>query len=107
MAVSSSESVSVVYEEFFVFPSQTVSLSTKHCIAKCKLCLKKYKYTLLTTKGNLLKHLQTLHSKALCEHKEERLRLLKSNQSSLITTGSLVKKQSEFKNQDYILTSIV
>ena len=43
----------------------------------------------------------------LCANTEERLRLLKSNQSSLTTTGFLVKKQSEFKNQDYILTSIV
>ena len=41
---------SVVYTDFFVFPNKATK--KEDCSAKCKVCLKNYKYT-LTTKGNI------------------------------------------------------
>lgn len=99
---SSQSSVSVNYESFFVFPS-AVSM-VKDCVATCKLCKKKYKYT-LTTKGNLLKHLKTAYSTARLEHKREQIDLRSQSQTTLATNGSIVRKQMEFKNQEAIIGS--
>ena len=100
-------SVSVTYSDFFDLP--TWSGSSKDCQAKCKVCSRTYKYT-LTTKGNLLKHLQTSHGSLLNEHKEKKRHSLESGQSTLTSDGqcSISRRESkEFKNQDVILTSLV
>ena len=57
----------VDYTVFFSSPSPP-PLNNKDCVARCKTCSKPYKYT-LTTKGNLLKHLQTSHGQPLEQHK--------------------------------------
>jgi hypothetical protein len=72
--------------EFFTFPVPN-AVKKEDCVAKCKVCLKCYKYT-LTTKGNLLKHLQTKHEEVIEKHKEEqaerlRLRLQNTAQTTL------------------------
>ena len=102
--IKMADAAPVVYTDFFVFPD--VVKTKEDCSAKCKLCFKPYKYT-LTTKGNLLKHLQTKHKPALDKHKEEQLRLNESHQITLSPCGSLVKKQTDFKKQEIILTSVV
>ena len=61
--------VCVKYDTFFLLPDKRPTAPSK-CIAKCKLCQKQYKYT-LTSKGNLLKHLEIAHFKKLHDHKEE------------------------------------
>jgi hypothetical protein len=51
------------YEEFFEFPANQPT-ANKDCTAKCKVCprgSKPKRYT-LTSKGNLLKHLSSLHN---------------------------------------------
>ena len=91
----------VNYDVFFVLPSKPDAPSK--CIAKCKLCLKPYKYT-LSSKGNLLKRLQTSHPKKLHDHKLERSK----PHHTLSRDGSLVRpKESSFKNQDKLVTCIV
>ena len=67
--VISKACVSVKYSTFFELPDKRPTAPSK-CIAKCKLCQKNYKYT-LTSKGNLLKHLETAHNKKLLDHREE------------------------------------
>uniref|UniRef100_A0A1X7TDU9 Uncharacterized protein n=1 Tax=Amphimedon queenslandica TaxID=400682 RepID=A0A1X7TDU9_AMPQE len=65
--------VTVKYEEFFHLPLTKPSKASK-CLAKYKFCpdgTQPYKYT-LTTKGNLLKHLQSSHEQLLKEHRKER-----------------------------------
>ena len=52
-------SVWINYNEFFIFPQPPPKLN-KDCLAKCNLCNKSFKYS-LTTKGNLLHHLETSH----------------------------------------------
>ena len=95
--------VSIDYPQFFYLPD--VAPTTKEeCRAKCKLCSKFYKYT-LTTKGNLLKHMQTKHKQVLDKHKEEQL--TQSHQTTLSPRGSLVRKQIDFNKQENILTSAV
>ena len=56
---SDTTKVCVDYNEFFDLPDSRPQSNSK-CRARCKLCRKVYKYN-LTTKGNLLKHLQTAH----------------------------------------------
>ena len=100
-------SVSVTYTDFFDLPAR--SGSSKDCQAKCKVCSHTSKHT-LTTKGNLLKHLQTSHGSLLNEHEEKKQRSLESGQGTLTSDGqcSISRKESrEFKNQDVILTSLV
>ena len=75
--------------------------------AKCKLCHRTYKFT-LTSKGNLLKHLQTTHPNKLREHKEEQAKLTSANQQKFNKDGTFIPRTKEpFRNQDKILTSIV
>ena len=62
-----SDKVRVNYKEFFEHPETRPTTHFK-CLARCRLCRKVYKFT-LTTKGNLLKHLQTAHTRNLCDHK--------------------------------------
>ena len=105
--------VNVDYHQFFTFPD-VAPKKNEECKAKCKLChktKKPYKYT-LTTKGNLLKHLQIKHKHALARHKEEQRQQLRLNESSqttlsLSSSGTLVRKQIEFRKQDAIVTSAV
>ena len=91
------------YSFFFKLPTRPQM--NKDCVAKCKTCLKDYKFT-LTTKGNLLKHLQTSHSHLLRNHREERQRQLASSNQMLLTSDVQAKKKPEFKNQDKIATSV-
>ena len=73
-------------------------LTNKDCKARCKICSRQYRYT-LTSKGNLLKHLQTSHGQQLKQHKEER-------QSQQMTSGQLLltddvgsaRRRQEFRN---------
>ena len=62
----------------------------------------------MNSKGNLLKHLQNLHGKLLREHKEERCKNQKKQQT-LEKDCTLAKQSNKesFKNQDKIVTSIV
>ena len=62
----------------------------------------------MNSKGNLLKHLQDLHGKLLREHKEERCKNQKKQQT-LEKDCTLAKQSNKesFKNQDKIVTSIV
>ena len=75
--------------------------------AKCKLCHHTYKFT-LTSKGNLLKHLQTTHPDKLRDHKEEQAKLISVTQQKFNKDGIFIRRTKEpFRNQDKILTSIV
>lgn len=51
--------VRVDYKEFFELSCRWPTTNC-NCLARCKLCWKSYKF-ILTTKGNLLKDLQTTH----------------------------------------------
>ena len=101
-------SVFVKYEEFFELPKSP--RSNEECSAKCRLCPpghKPYKYT-LNSKGNLLKHLQTVHLQRLRDHKERRSKEAteaSSSQRTLEKNGSLSRQS--FKKQEIIATSIV
>ena len=66
--------VCVNYQEFFDLPDSRPRSKLKW-IARCKLCRKPYKYN-LTTKGNLLKHLQAAHKRNLEAHKQKRAKEL-------------------------------
>ncbi len=96
---------SIDYSTFFNLPARPQMI--KDCVAKCKACRKDYKFT-LTTKGNLLKHLQTSHSHLLKSHREERQRQLEScNHYQLLLTSDIqTKKRADFKKQDKIATSV-
>uniref|UniRef100_A0A1X7VFF3 BED-type domain-containing protein n=1 Tax=Amphimedon queenslandica TaxID=400682 RepID=A0A1X7VFF3_AMPQE len=75
--------------------------------AKCKLCHHTYKFT-LTSKGNLLKHLQTTHPDKLRDHKEEQAKLISVTEQKFNKDGTFIPRTKEpFRNQDKILTSIV
>ena len=108
---SDTTKVCVDYKEFFDLPDCRPQSKSK-CKARCKLCRKVYKYN-LTTKGNLLKHLQTAHKQNLKAHKQKRAEELAkpglpSNQCVLNKDGSVKKVVKEpFRNQDKIVTSIV
>ena len=101
--------VTVKYEEFFHLPLKPSKAS--ECLAKCKLCpdgTQPYKYT-LTTKGNLLKHLQSSHEQLLKEHRKERekdrmQRQLHASRTQLKLTST---SAGNFAKQDMIVTSIV
>ena len=88
---------------FFSLPSRPSN--NKDCKAKCKACSKVYKYT-MTTKGNLLKHLQVAHSRELESYKQERLQE-QSNGQLLLTEPGRKKWDRTFQNQDSIVTSLV
>ena len=95
------------YDEFFIFPAQQPT-TTKDCMAKCKVCghgSKPKKYT-LTSKGNLLKHLSTMHGRLLEDHRARRRQSTSSGQSTFEKDGTYQRKEPEFKNQEVILTSI-
>ena len=66
--IEKSYKIRVDYQVFFELPKSKPGSQSK-CVAKCKLCHRLYKFT-FTTKGNLLKHLQTAHPKKLEDHKE-------------------------------------
>ena len=75
--------------------------------AKCKLCHHTYKFT-LTSKGILLKHLQTTHPNKLRDHKEEQAKLISVTQQKFHKDGTFIARTKEpFRNQDKIVTSIV
>ena len=70
--------------------------------------LRPYKYT-LTSKSNLLKHLQTSHPRELIQYKLDKAKLV-SNQRTLMNNGSLRLarvEQAQFKNQEKISIAIV
>ena len=94
--------VNVDYCHFFSFPPRPSS--NRECIAKCKTCSKNYKYT-LTTKGNLLKHLQVSHGRQLESYKQERRRSMNQGQISLTGGTFGRRKDKAFQKQDAILTS--
>ena len=103
--------VTVKYEEFFHFPAVKPTKSSD-CIAKCKLCpsnSQTYKYN-ITTKGNLLKHLQSSHMQLLKEHKEREKDLMQRHldtSQTLLSLSSAGTGSSHFTKQDLMLTSIV
>ena len=95
----------IEYEEFFTFPQQPST--NKDCKAKCKICQGYRKYT-LNSKGNLLKHLNTMHGQLLEEHRTRRRQSTTSSvQSRFQEDGTYQRKQPNFKNQEVILTSTV
>ena len=111
---SSARKLCVNYSVFFHLPDKRPSASSK-CLARCKLCQKQYKYT-LTSKGNLLKHLEATHLKQLNNHREQQRKKNLENarssddgqQCTLSSTGSVVTRpRVPFKNQSKVLTSIV
>ena len=59
----------------------------------------------MSSKGNLLKHLQVAHHDALKSHKEDRRMSLASGQSTL-TGENPRKSQPRFHNQDTVVTSL-
>ena len=59
----------------------------------------------MSSKGNLLKHLQVAHHDALKSHKEDRRMSLTSGQSTL-TGENPRKSQPRFHNQDTVVTSL-
>ena len=105
--------IRVDYNSFFELPD-TKPTTQAQCLARCKLCRRPYKFT-LTTKGNLLKHLQNAHPKHLHDHKEERAKQLckpkvPKDQCTFNLDGTMtvaIKPKEPFKNQDKVLTSIV
>ena len=70
------------------------------------MCLRSYKYT-LTTKGNLLKHLQVIHGHKLDSHRQERQQSLNRGQLSLTGDAPERRKSLNFHKQDVILTALV
>ena len=90
----------VDYDEFFVL-AVPKPRSTKDCSARCKLCGKTYKYT-PTSKGNLLKHLQSGHRRELDAHKSEREKLVNVQDEHVVSRANFTAT-----DQDIVLTSIV
>ena len=83
--MASATAINVDYCCFFSFPPRPSN--NKDCVAKCKICSHSYKYT-LTSKGNLLKHLQVSHGHDLDSHKDERRRSLNTGQ--LLLDGNTI-----------------
>ena len=87
--------IRVKYEEFFVLPntkSGTSRPTQSKCVAKCKLCHRLYKFT-LSTKGNLLKHLQTAHPKNLEDHKIQRAKATTDELSTVSSDQKIMLDQ--------------
>lgn len=96
----------ISYEEFFVLPSLKPTTS-KECKAKCKLCnCQEYKYT-LTSKGNLLKHLQNMHEAEHQELSQRKRKEQEDRQTTLTQSSCSITTSREFRSQDRILTSLV
>ncbi|XP_011404500.1 PREDICTED: zinc finger BED domain-containing protein RICESLEEPER 3-like [Amphimedon queenslandica] len=110
MATDHAASVTVDYSLFFSLPARPTK--NNECVATCKLCPKlcsktkgnNYKYT-LTSKGNLLKHLQAAHNDRLESHKEERRKSISNGQATL-TGEAQDRRRFKFYNQDPIVTSL-
>ena len=90
----------VDYNEFFVLAVPKPK-STKDCSAQCKLCGRPYKYT-PTSKGNLLKHLQSGHRQELDAHYAEREKLVNAQDENVVSRANFTAT-----DQDIVLTSIV
>ena len=100
------DTIRINYNDFFSLPEKPNTPSK--CIGKCKYCLRPYKYK-LTSKGNLLKHLQTSHPRELSQYKLDKAKLV-STQRTFMNDGSLRLarvEQAQFKNQEKISIAIV
>ena len=99
---SSSTTMKVEYEFFYIFPLAPF-LSNEQC-QKCKICNKMIKYS-LSTKGNLLNHLQTAHSQQLKEQQDAQLKAQSSNVSIDPYKGFLQAKP--FARQEQLTRALV
>ena len=100
------DTIRINYNDFFSLPEKPDTPSK--CIGKCKYCSRPYKYT-LTSKGNLLKHLQTSHPRELIQYKLDKAKLV-STQRTFMNDSSLRLarvEQAQFKNQEKISIAIV